>query len=80
MHDYFAALKTPEGNLIPLADSARFVSWAQYDAMHAMALEHLAGVPLRTDAALVVVRVADNKVIRLYNRETTQWESVVHND
>ncbi len=76
MRNYFPAIQNPDGEIVSLSDGTALMTLAQDNAMYAMAVAHLDGIPLRQDADLVVVRIADNKVVRKYNRALHRWEVV----
>ena len=76
MRNYFPAIQNPDGELVSLSDGTTLMTEAQDNAMYAMAVAHLDGVPLRQGAELVVVRVSDTKVVRKYNRALHRWEVV----
>jgi len=80
MRNFFPAIQNPDGELISLSDGTTLMTESQDNAMHAMAVAHLDGVPLRQGAELVVVRVSNDEIVRKYNRETKRWESTVIRD
>lgn len=75
MRNFYPAIKTEHGDLVPLAAASALIVIAQDAAMAAMAREHLEGVPFNEANELVIVRVMDGVIVRKYNRQTKRWEN-----